>query len=86
MLPGHDPGSDWGDEFAVVFWEKDGPRQRRIESAWSVAAPQAVELIFARFKKLLATHELQRLGPSGGLLTISAYWRYIRGRRARWMN
>ena len=34
---------------------------------------QSVELIFARFKKLLATHELQALGSSGrGLLTISA--------------
>jgi two-component system, cell cycle response regulator len=63
-----------GDEFAVVFWEKDGPRQPKDPNQHGPSRPpQAVELIFARFKKLLATHELQALGPSGrGLLTISA--------------
>ncbi|HEV8290432.1 MAG TPA: GGDEF domain-containing protein [Tepidisphaeraceae bacterium] len=63
-----------GDEFAVVFWEKDGPRQPKDPQQHGPSRPpQAVELIFARFKKLLATHELQALGPSGrGLLTISA--------------
>ncbi len=63
-----------GDEFAVVFWEKDGPRQPKDPQQHGPSRPpQAVELIFGRFKKLLATHELQALGPSGqGLLTISA--------------
>jgi GGDEF domain-containing protein len=64
-----------GDEFAVVFWEKDGPRQPKDPNQHGPSGrpPQAVELIFARFKKLLATHELQALGSSGrGLLTISA--------------
>ena len=63
-----------GDEFAVVFWEKDGPRQPKDPNQHGPSRPpQAVELIFARFKKLLATHELQALGSSGrGLLTISA--------------
>src|SRR5207237_7608327 len=63
-----------GDEFAVVFWEKDGPRQPKDPNQHGPSRPpQAVELIFGRFKKLLATHELQALGPSGqGLLTISA--------------
>jgi len=63
-----------GDEFAVVFWEKDGPRQPKDPNQHgSTKPPQVPELIFARFKKLLATHQLQSLGPGGkGLLTISA--------------
>jgi PleD family two-component response regulator len=63
-----------GDEFAVVFWEKEGPRQPKDPHQHSsTKPPQVPELIFARFKKLLATHQLQSLGPSGkGMLTISA--------------
>jgi GGDEF domain-containing protein len=63
-----------GDEFAVVFWEKEGPRQPKDPQQHGPSKPpRTPELIFARFKKLLATHELQNLGESGkGLLTISA--------------
>jgi PleD family two-component response regulator len=63
-----------GDEFAVVFWEKEGPRQPKDPQQHGPSKPpRTPELIFARFKKLLATHELQNLGESGkGMLTISA--------------
>jgi GGDEF domain-containing protein len=66
-----------GDEFAVVFWEKEGPRQPR-DPATQVAArpqqlPQTPVLILERFRRLLATHEnFPGLGSAGqGTLTIS---------------
>ena len=62
-----------GDEFAVVFWEKEGPRQPRDGSAAGAGRPpQTPVQILERFRRLLATQTLQGLGPSGqGTLTIS---------------
>jgi PleD family two-component response regulator len=62
-----------GDEFAVVFWEKEGPRQPRDgTAAGPVRPPQTPVQILERFRRLLATQTLQGLGPSGqGTLTIS---------------
>jgi GGDEF domain-containing protein len=66
-----------GDEFAVVFWEKDGPRQPLANGmAAPVYAPgrppQSPVIVFQRFKKLIASHDFEALGPSGkGQLTIS---------------
>ncbi len=62
-----------GDEFAVVFWEKEGPRQPREANAGAPGRPpQTPVQILERFRRLLATESLQALGPSGqGTLTIS---------------
>jgi GGDEF domain-containing protein len=63
-----------GDEFAVVFWEKEGPRQPKDANKPPVAAkpPQTPRQIFERFKRLMASQEFQELGPTGkGTLTIS---------------
>jgi GGDEF domain-containing protein len=63
-----------GDEFAVVFWEKDGPRQPRDPKSPPAAGrtPQETHEILNRFRRLLATHDYPGLGPQGkGCLTIS---------------
>lgn len=62
-----------GDEFAVVFWEKDAPRvPRDPESAGSGRVPSTPLIIAQRFRKLLGSSEFNALGPLGqGLLTIS---------------
>jgi PleD family two-component response regulator len=62
-----------GDEFAVVFWEKEGPRQPRDPNAGPPGRPpQVPEQILARFRKLLASQSFNGLGPAGqGTLTIS---------------
>lgn len=62
-----------GDEFAVVFWEKEGPRQPRDPQAGAPGRPpQTPKQILERFRQLLATQSLPGLGPSGqGTLTIS---------------
>jgi GGDEF domain-containing protein len=66
-----------GDEFAVVFWEKEGPRQPRDPHAPATPIapgrpPQTPQLILDRFRKLLATQTFRGLGPAGqGRLTIS---------------
>jgi GGDEF domain-containing protein len=69
-----------GDEFAVVFWEKDGPRQPREAGTGPAATapgmtgrpPQTPQLIIDRFRKLLATQTFGGLGAAGqGRLTIS---------------
>jgi GGDEF domain-containing protein len=63
-----------GDEFAVIFWEKEGPRQPREPKAGkpSPRVPQSVEAIVQRFLRAIASPELNSLGPSGkGVLTIS---------------
>ncbi len=55
-----------GDEFAVVFWDPQGPR--------SVGSkhPAGVLAVLDRFKSALQSHRFPKLGPSGvGLLTIS---------------
>ena len=67
-----------GDEFAVVFWEKDGPRTPR--DGGPAAAPpgppgrppQTPVQILERFRRLLSTQTFTGLGPGGqGTLTIS---------------
>jgi PleD family two-component response regulator len=63
-----------GDEFAVVFWEKEGPRAPREPKPIVAAgrAPNEPHIILDRFRRLLATQEFQGLGPGGkGTLTIS---------------
>jgi PleD family two-component response regulator len=63
-----------GDEFAVVFWDKDGPRQPRTPKAGaSYRPPQEPLQIFERFKDLMSGEEFPLLGQSGkGSLTVSA--------------
>jgi diguanylate cyclase (GGDEF)-like protein len=62
-----------GDEFAVVFWEKEGPRQPR--DARPVVAnrtPKETQEILNRFRRLVSTQDFPGLGPGGkGCLTIS---------------
>jgi diguanylate cyclase (GGDEF)-like protein len=62
-----------GDEFAVVFWEKEGPRQPR--DARPIAAnrtPKETQEILNRFRRLVSTQDFPGLGPGGkGCLTIS---------------
>jgi len=64
-----------GDEFAVVFWEKEGPRQPKDPSVNVGAAgrpPQTPVQILERFRRLLSTQSFNGLGPAGlGTLTIS---------------
>ncbi len=63
-----------GDEFAVVFWEIEGPRQPRDPKAPPAAGrtPQETQEILNRFRRLLATHDYPGLGHHGkGTLTIS---------------
>jgi GGDEF domain-containing protein len=62
-----------GDEFAVVFWEKEGPRQPRDPAAGAPGRPpQTPVQILERFRRLLATQDFTGLGTTGqGTLTIS---------------
>jgi GGDEF domain-containing protein len=70
-----------GDEFAVVFWEKEGPRTPRTNrdgappQSQSTAAsrlPQTPMIIASRFRRLLGTSQFPALGALGrGTLTIS---------------
>jgi GGDEF domain-containing protein len=62
-----------GDEFAVVFWEKDAPRvPRDPESAGSGRVPSTPLIIAQRFRKQLGSSEFSALGKFGqGQLTIS---------------
>jgi GGDEF domain-containing protein len=62
-----------GDEFAVVFWEKEGPRTPRDFNPGTAGRPPSEpEQILARFRKLLEAHTFPLLGPTGrGTLTIS---------------
>lgn len=62
-----------GDEFAVVFWEKEGPRQPRDPAAGLPGRPpQTPVQILERFRRLLATQDFTGLGTTGqGTLTIS---------------
>jgi GGDEF domain-containing protein len=63
-----------GDEFAVVFWDKDGPRQPRTpKPGASYRPPQEPLQIFERFKDLISGEEFPLLGQTGkGSLTVSA--------------
>ncbi|HYE19303.1 MAG TPA: GGDEF domain-containing protein [Tepidisphaeraceae bacterium] len=63
-----------GDEFAVVFWEKEGPRLPKDAGKPPLPAkpPQTPRQVFARFKRLMASAEFPGLGANGkGVLTIS---------------
>jgi len=62
-----------GDEFAVVFWEKEGPRQPREPGTGAPGRPpQTPVQILERFRRLLSTQHFNGLGPAGqGILTIS---------------
>ena len=63
-----------GDEFAVVFWEKEGPRQPRDGKAAASPGrpPQSVMFILDRFRRLLSLPDFSNLGRTGkGTLTIS---------------
>jgi GGDEF domain-containing protein len=62
-----------GDEFAVVFWEKDAPRvPYDPHAAPHSRVPSTPMIIAQRFRKLLGSSEFSALGPAGkGVLTIS---------------
>jgi len=63
-----------GDEFAVIFWEKEGPRQPRDPKATPSASrvPQTIVTILERFRHAIANSDLKMLGPKGrGVLSIS---------------
>lgn len=62
-----------GDEFAVVFWEKEGPRVPRDPShAGHSRVPQTPLIIAQRFRRLLNSAEFSALGEKGrGTLSIS---------------
>jgi GGDEF domain-containing protein len=63
-----------GDEFAVVFWDKDGPRQPREPKPGAISRPPQEPLqIFERFKALISSEDFPLLGETGkGSLTVSA--------------
>jgi len=64
-----------GDEFAVVFWDKEGPRQPKDPSSGALPGrpPQAPHEIFKRFQRLIASEDFPMLGQSGkGVLGVSA--------------
>jgi len=63
-----------GDEYAVVFWEKEGPRQPRQAAQAPNASrlPSSLVPILERFRRLISSHDFPELGASGkGTLTIS---------------
>jgi diguanylate cyclase (GGDEF)-like protein len=62
-----------GDEFAVIFWEKEGPRVVRDSHAGvSGRPPSEPQQILARFRRMLELQEYPLLGSTGrGTLTIS---------------
>jgi GGDEF domain-containing protein len=64
-----------GDEFAVVFWDKEGPRQPKDRKPGVVPSrpPQQPQEIFKRFQRLIASEDFPMLGQSGkGVLGVSA--------------
>jgi GGDEF domain-containing protein len=65
-----------GDEFAVVFWDKEGPRQPKDPNknvTLPGRPPQAPREIFKRFQRLIASEDFPMLGQSGkGVLGVSA--------------
>ena len=64
-----------GDEFAVVFWEKELPRQPKDPAASPPSparVPQEPLQILRRFRKAISSSAFSGLGSSGrGILTIS---------------
>ena len=64
--------SGGGDEFAVVFWDKGGPRQPRVSGSPLVTVASPLQ-VFERFRARLASEAFPDLGPKRlGSLTISA--------------
>jgi len=63
-----------GDEFAVVFWDKEGPRQPRDPRPGATSRPPHDPLqVFERFRALIASEQFPLLGQTGkGSLTVSA--------------
>ncbi|MDB5297333.1 MAG: hypothetical protein JWO31_3316 [Phycisphaerales bacterium] len=63
-----------GDEFAVVFWDKEGPRQPRQPRSGNVSRPpQSPVQVFERFKRMIQSARFTALGEHGqGKLGISA--------------
>lgn len=63
-----------GDEFAAVFWEKEGPRQpREPKPVTPSRAPQTPLEIFKRFRRMMSGVDFPELGEHGkGKLGISA--------------
>jgi len=63
-----------GDEFAVIFWDKEGPRQPRDpKPGTSSRPPQEPLQIFERFRGLISSEDFPLLGKTGkGTLTVSA--------------
>jgi PleD family two-component response regulator len=64
-----------GDEFGVIFWEKEGPRQPRDpkpDAAPTSRVPQTIVGILDRFRNAIANSDLKMLGHQGrGVLSIS---------------
>lgn len=63
-----------GDEFAVIFWDKEPPRQPRDASKIvnPSRVPQTIVTILERFQGLISSSEFSGLGSTGrGTLTIS---------------
>jgi GGDEF domain-containing protein len=62
-----------GDEFAVVFWEKEGPRQPRDNAPNPPSrVPSSVRAVCERFRRQISSPDFQVLGAKGrGVLTIS---------------
>jgi GGDEF domain-containing protein len=63
-----------GDEFAVVFWEKEPPRQPKDPGVAVTPGrvPQETLQILRRFRTAISTREFSGLGVNGrGILTIS---------------
>lgn len=63
-----------GDEFAVVFWDKEGPRTPREPRPGVVSRPPHSPVqVFERFKRLIQSEQFTALGQHGrGKLGISA--------------
>jgi GGDEF domain-containing protein len=63
-----------GDEFAVVFWDKEGPRQPKDPKPGVTSRPPVEPLqVFERFRGLISSEEFPLLGQTGkGVLTVSA--------------
>jgi two-component system, cell cycle response regulator len=63
-----------GDEFAVVFWEKEGPRTPRDPNTTQPGGrvPSSVRAVCDRFRRLVSSPDFGVLGATGkGTLTIS---------------